>query len=90
MEYSIRIERDTKSGWLCGQCEQLPEAISQGRNLQELMFMMADAIKLVLACKQDEFRLQYKNRHSMVRKLTIGNEEKTIIRASRRKRLRAV
>ena len=39
MEYSIRIEKDAKSRWLCGRCEQPPEPISQGKNLQELMFM---------------------------------------------------
>jgi predicted RNase H-like HicB family nuclease len=51
MEYTIRITKDTKSGWLCGQCEQLPEAISQGKDLEDLMFMMEDAINLVLECK---------------------------------------
>jgi len=48
MEYTIRIKKDKKSGWLTGQCEQIPEAISQGKDLEELMFMMEDAIKLVL------------------------------------------
>ena len=57
MEYTIRIKRDSKSGWFTGQCEQLPEAITQGKDLEELMFMMEDAIKLVLDCKRDEFRV---------------------------------
>ena len=48
MEYTIRIQKDLKSGWLVGQCEQLPEAITQGKDFDELMFMMKDAIKLVL------------------------------------------
>ena len=50
MEYTIRITKDYKTGWLTGQCEQLPEAISQGKDLDELMFMMKDAIELVLEC----------------------------------------
>jgi len=29
MDYTIRIKKDNKSGWLTGQCEQLPEAITQ-------------------------------------------------------------
>jgi len=58
MEYTIRIKKDSKSGWLTGQCEQLPEAITQGKDLEELMLMMEDAIKLVLECKRDEFRSQ--------------------------------
>jgi len=90
MDYTIRIERDAKSGWLCGQCEQLPEAITQGRDINELMFMMQDAISLVLACKRDEFRAKHKNKNAMTRKLTIGHETRTVIRASHRKRLCAV
>ena len=51
MEYTIRIQKDSKSGWFTGQCEQLPEAISQGKDMAELMLMMEDAINLVLECK---------------------------------------
>ena len=87
MDYTIRIEKDEKSGWLCGQCEQLPEAITQGRDMEELMFMMQDAINLVLECKRDEFRAKCGNKNSMIRTLKIGHEARTIIRASHRKRL---
>jgi predicted RNase H-like HicB family nuclease len=52
MEYTIRIEKDRKSGWLVGQCEELPEAISQGKDMEELMFMMNDAIELSLECRR--------------------------------------
>ena len=76
MEYTIRIKKDSKSGWLTGQCEQLPEAITQGKDLEELMFMMEDAIKLVLECKRDEFRAQLDAENTIVRKLSIGNETK--------------
>jgi len=87
MEYTIRIKKDEKSGWLCGQCEQLPEAISQGKDLEELMFMMEDAIKLVLECKRDEFRKQLNKKNTIVRKLIIGNEAKSAIKTFRRKQL---
>jgi hypothetical protein len=36
MEYTISIETNN-DGWLTGQCEQLPQAISQGENLEDLM-----------------------------------------------------
>jgi len=72
MEYTIRIKKDIKSGWLTGQCEQLPEAITQGRDIDELMFMMEDAIKLVLECKRDEFRAQLDLQNTIVRELIIG------------------
>ena len=87
MEYTIRIEKDTKSGWLCGQCEQLPEAISQGKDMNELMLMMEDAIKLVLDCKRDEYRAKHANGNALVKRLKIRNETKTIIRTSNRKRM---
>ena len=90
MEYTIRIERDNKSGWLVGQCEQLPEAITQGRDMNELMFMMEDAIKLVLECKRDEFREKFAKKNTIVRKLRITNEKKTIVKAFNRKRVHAV
>jgi len=56
MEYTIRIKKNKKTGWLVGQCEQLPEAITQGKNMDELMFMMKDAIELSLECRKDDFR----------------------------------
>ena len=90
MEYTIRIKKDHKSGWLSGQCEQLPEAISQGKDLEELMFMMEDAIKLVLDCKRDEFREQLDDQKTIVRKLRIGNETKPAVKAFRRKRVHVV
>jgi predicted RNase H-like HicB family nuclease len=90
MEYTIRIKTDSKSGWLTGQCEQLPEAITQGKDLDELMMMMEDAINLVLECKRDEFREQLEDKNTTVRKLRIGNEKKPATKAFRGKRVHAV
>ena len=47
MEYTILIHKDEKSGWYCGQCEQLPGAISQGATYEELMENMKEAISLI-------------------------------------------
>jgi len=87
MEYTIRIEKDRKSGWLVGQCEELPEAISQGKDMEELMFMMNDAIELSLECRRDEFRQNYANKESFVRKLRLANEKSPVIKTFRRKRM---
>ena len=76
MEYTIRIKKNKKSGWLSGQCEQLPEAITQGKDLKELMFMMNDAIAFALECRRDEFREQYAEKGSYVRKLRMLDETK--------------
>jgi len=91
MEYTIRIKKDSKSGWLTGQCEQLPEAITQGKDLEELMFMMEDAIKLVLECKRDEFREQLDDKiNTIVRKLRMRNETNPAAKIFRRKRMHTV
>jgi len=59
MEYTIQIKQNPQSGWFIGQCEEIPEAITQGKDMDELMFMMQDAIELALECRRDEFRQQY-------------------------------
>ena len=56
MEFTIRIKQNPQSGWLIGQCEEIPEAITQGKDMDELMFMMEDAIVLSLECRRDEFQ----------------------------------
>ena len=48
MEYTIKIKQN-KDGWLSGQCEQLPQAISQGKDLDDLTENMKDSIETVLA-----------------------------------------
>ncbi|MCR5851308.1 MAG: type II toxin-antitoxin system HicB family antitoxin [Bacteroidaceae bacterium] len=47
-EYTVIIEHDPVTGLYCGQCQQLPEAISQGSTEEELMANIREAIELVL------------------------------------------
>ena len=61
MEYVIIIEKNA-NGWYTGQCEQIPEAISEGATLEELKENMADAIKMVLDYKKEETRQHYLGR----------------------------
>ena len=51
MEYTINIKTN-KDGWLTGQCEQLPQAISQGKDIDDLMENMKDAIETVTRPKK--------------------------------------
>lgn len=51
MEYTIIIEKG-EDGWYTGQCEQVSEAISQGRTIAELKTNMAEAIKLMIEVKK--------------------------------------
>lgn len=71
MEYTILVEKDTKSGWYSGQCVQLPAAISQGETLAELMDNMKDAISLVLDYNKEQLRKNTNGKKSFYRKLAM-------------------
>ena len=86
MEYTIRIKQNPQSGWLIGQCEEMPEAITQGKDMDELMFMMEDAIELALECRRDEFRETFTDTDTVVRKLRT-NEKKFVDKTLGRKKL---
>ena len=47
-EYTVAIKKDYDSGWYCGQCVDLPGALSQGRTIGKLLENMEEAIALVL------------------------------------------
>lgn len=87
MEYTIRIEKN-KDGWLTGQCEQLPQAISQGENMEELMENMEDAIETVLDYMREEYIKKHKYRYT-INPLTIRYEAKRIIKTPKRKPVHA-
>ena len=56
MEYSIIIEKNPTTGVYVGQCSQLPEAMSQGNTLAELMANMKEAIELAVECRREELQ----------------------------------
>ena len=72
MEYSIIIEKNPSTNVYVGQCVQLPEAISQGKTLDELMKNMTEAIELALECRRDEIHENYANRKIFYRKLAVN------------------
>ncbi|MBR4497519.1 MAG: type II toxin-antitoxin system HicB family antitoxin [Bacteroidales bacterium] len=72
MEYTISIQKDAKSGWYCGQCVQLPAAISQGETLNELMENMKDAISLVLEHNKEQLKKNTKGEKTFYRKLAMA------------------
>jgi len=87
MEYTIAIT-PIEDGWFMGQCEQLPEAISQGKDIDDLMENMKDAIELCLEYKQDEYR-RLNNSSKTIMPLTLIHEKKRITKTSQRKRVYA-
>ncbi|MCL2073730.1 MAG: hypothetical protein FWH18_07410 [Marinilabiliaceae bacterium] len=78
MEYTIRIKQNPVSGWLIGQCEEIPEVITQGKDMDELMMMIEDAIELALKCRRDEFNKTFIDSNTIVRKLIVGKEKKFV------------
>jgi predicted RNase H-like HicB family nuclease len=89
MKYNIYIETN-EDGWLTGQCEQLPQAISQGKNLDDLMENMKDAIELVLEYQREKFLEKYKTtKEYRVKNLIIRHETTRVNKASQRKRVYA-
>jgi predicted RNase H-like HicB family nuclease len=73
MEYTAIIEK-TPDGWYAAQCAQIPEAITQGRTLEETKENLVDAIELVLQVKKEraikEVKTQ-KNRKIIFRRVAV-------------------
>jgi predicted RNase H-like HicB family nuclease len=41
-------------GWICAQIAEVPEAISQGRTVEEAKANVTEALGLALECRRDE------------------------------------
>jgi predicted RNase H-like HicB family nuclease len=54
-EFIIIVEEEPKGRGFSGQCKELPNAISQGKTLEELEENIKDAIQLVLDIQEDRF-----------------------------------
>jgi len=54
MNYTISIQ-ENKNGWLTGQCEQIPEAITEGKDMDHLMKNIYFAISEALEIRQDVY-----------------------------------
>jgi predicted RNase H-like HicB family nuclease len=88
MNYTISIQIN-KNGWLTGQCEQIPEAISEGKDIDHLMKNMYDAITEALEIRKDDFLANHKNIDCIRRVLYLPNEEKRSTETSKRKQVYA-
>jgi predicted RNase H-like HicB family nuclease len=47
-EYHVSIEKDPDSDWLVVQCSEHPEAVSQGKTIDECIKNIKEALELVL------------------------------------------
>jgi len=70
MNYTISIQKN-KNGWLTGQCEQIPEAISEGRDMDHLMKNMYDVISEALEIRKDDFLENHRDADCICKQLNI-------------------
>ena len=83
MDYTISIQKN-KNGWLTGQCEQIPEAISEGKDMDHLMKNMYDAITEALEIRKDDFLSNHQDSDCIRKILYLPDEAKHIIETSER------
>ena len=88
MNYTINIQ-ENKNGWLTGQCEQIPEAITEGKDMDHLMKNMYDAITEALEIRSDEFISGNNDIDSIRKVLYLPDEEKYTAKTFKRKRVHA-
>jgi predicted RNase H-like HicB family nuclease len=56
--FTVRLKKDSDSGWYAVRCVELPEAISQGKTEKEALANIKEAIELVLEVREKEARKQ--------------------------------
>ncbi|MCL2042386.1 MAG: hypothetical protein FWG84_10190 [Bacteroidales bacterium] len=88
MNYSISIQKN-KNGWLTGQCEQIPEAITEGKDIDDLMHNMHNAINEALEIRKEDFLEKHKGEISTRRILYLPDEKKRVAKTFKRERLHA-
>jgi len=66
------IIKETPDGWFYGQIEEMPEAMSQGKSINELMDNLADALNLILETRREETLAKYKGEKYFTRRLAVA------------------
>ena len=64
--------KETSDGWFYGQIEEVPEAMSQGKTIEELTENLSDALLLVLQLRREETRERFKGQAYITRKVEIA------------------
>ncbi len=87
MEYTVIVQKNPETGVYTGQCREVPEAVSQGNTLDELLENMKEAIALAVECRNADLAAQRKTDKLFFRKVNVpsrlkkmkktGKDEKT-------------
>lgn len=58
MNFTLIVQRG-ENGWLVGQLAEMPAVITQGRNMEELRFMIRDGRELILEVERESTLKRY-------------------------------
>ncbi len=71
LNYTAIIEK-SEEGLYVGQIQEIPEAIAQGKTIDELKQNLLDALQLVIDYQREHTLSQYKGRKIIKRKLNLA------------------
>jgi len=71
ISFTAIIEK-SDDGWYVGQIQEVPEALSQGKTINELMDNLSDALHLVFEAKKESVVKEYSGRKVLKRRLMIA------------------
>ena len=71
INYTAIIEQ-SEDGWYVGQVQEIPEAISQGRTIEELTQNLLDALEMVIDYHREQTNNLYKGRKIIKQKLNLA------------------
>lgn len=70
-DYTAIIEK-SEDGWYVGQVQEVPEAIAQGKTIEELKQNLLQALELVIDFHREQTNSLYKGRNVIKQKLNLA------------------
>lgn len=70
-KYFTALIEKSDDGWYVGQLEEMPEVLSQGKTIKELMENLKDAFSLFIQTQKEETVKNYSGKKYIRRKLSI-------------------
>jgi predicted RNase H-like HicB family nuclease len=70
-KYFTALIEKSEDGWYVGQLEEMPEVLSQGKTVKELMDNLKDALSLFLLAQKEETVKYYIGKSYIRRKLSL-------------------
>lgn len=86
MEYTVIVQKNPETGVYTGQCREVPEAVSQGNTLDELLENMKEAIALAVECRKADLAAQRKTDKLFFRKVNVPSRPKKLPKNDKTKR----